>query len=73
MSSNAGKNGATVVGRPSRPWSLFARLAAFYTLGLTALILVTMVILYSVLVQRKASNIDLWRKMVFVDVGARRT
>jgi len=30
---------------------LVARLAAFYTLGLTALILVTMVILYSVLVQ----------------------
>jgi two-component system heavy metal sensor histidine kinase CusS len=51
MSSNPGKNGATVVGWPTRPWSLVARLAVFYTLGATALLLITMVILYGVLVQ----------------------
>jgi two-component system, OmpR family, heavy metal sensor histidine kinase CusS len=50
MSSNPGKNGALVVHQPSRPWSLVAQLAVFYTLGATALLLITMVILYSVVV-----------------------
>jgi hypothetical protein len=43
MSSNPGKNGATTIKQPSRPWSLVARLAVLYTIGATALLRVTMV------------------------------
>jgi two-component system, OmpR family, heavy metal sensor histidine kinase CusS len=51
MSSNPAKNGTAAARWPGRPWSLVARLGVFYTLGATALLLVTMVILYIVLVQ----------------------
>src|SRR5260221_14017587 len=48
MRLNPVKSEATSAGVQSRPWSLVARLAVFYTLGTTALLLVTMVVLYGV-------------------------
>ena len=51
MCSNPAESGAAVVRQQGRSWSLVARLAFFYTLGVAALLLVTMAILYGVVVQ----------------------
>jgi hypothetical protein len=45
------------IARPrNRPWSLVTRLAVFYTLGATGLLLVIMVILYGVVVQHAVDD-----------------
>jgi two-component system, OmpR family, heavy metal sensor histidine kinase CusS len=44
----------------TRPWSLVARLAVFYTLGTTALLLITMVFLYGVVVRYNEANDNLF-------------
>ena len=44
----------------ARPWSLVARLAVFYTLGTTALLLITMVVLYGVVVRYSDANDNLF-------------
>jgi two-component system, OmpR family, heavy metal sensor histidine kinase CusS len=44
----------------ARPWSLVARLAVFYTLGTTALLLVTMAVLYGVVVRYSDANDNLF-------------
>jgi two-component system, OmpR family, heavy metal sensor histidine kinase CusS len=47
--------------RPERrPWSLIARLAVLYTLATTALLLVTMVVLYGVVVRYNLANDNLF-------------
>src|SRR5260221_1578239 len=57
MRLNPVKSEATSARVQRRPWSLVARLAVFYTLGTTALLLVTMVVLYGVVVTyRDASD-----------------
>jgi two-component system heavy metal sensor histidine kinase CusS len=56
MYSNPVENGAAVVRQRGKPWSLVTRLAVFYTLGATALLSVTMVILYGVVVQYSDNN-----------------
>jgi two-component system, OmpR family, heavy metal sensor histidine kinase CusS len=43
-----------------RPWSLVARLAVFYTLATTALLLVTMAVLYGVVVRYSDANDNLF-------------
>jgi two-component system heavy metal sensor histidine kinase CusS len=51
----------TVVVRPRRrPWSLVTRLAVFYTLGTTALLLVSMAVLYAVVVRYSDANDNLF-------------
>jgi two-component system heavy metal sensor histidine kinase CusS len=56
MSSSPDEAGITVARPPSRPWSLVTRLAAFYTLGTTALLLVVLAILYAVVVRYSDAN-----------------
>src|SRR5246127_3463814 len=56
MRLNPVESEATAARGQRRPWSLVARLAAFYTLGTTALLLVTMVVLYGVFVRYSDAN-----------------
>ena len=49
-----------VVRPQRRPWSLVARLAAFYTLGTTALLFVTLAVLYVVVVRYSDANDNLF-------------
>jgi two-component system, OmpR family, heavy metal sensor histidine kinase CusS len=51
---------AATVRSGRRPWSLIARLAVFYTLATTALLLVTMVVLYGVVVRYSDANDNLF-------------
>jgi two-component system heavy metal sensor histidine kinase CusS len=51
MSSNLDEIGLATARPQRRPWSLVARLAVFYTLCATGLLLVTMAMLYEVVVQ----------------------
>jgi len=60
MRLNPVKSEATAARGQRRPWSLVARLAVFYTLGTTALLLVTMVILYGVVVRYSDANDNLF-------------
>ena len=60
MRLNPVKSEATAARVQRRPWSLVARLAVFYTLGTTALLLVTMVILYGVVVRYSDANDNLF-------------
>lgn len=60
MYSNPVKGEATAARGQRRPWSLVARLAIFYTFGTTALLLVTMVVLYGVVVRYSDTNDDLF-------------
>jgi two-component system, OmpR family, heavy metal sensor histidine kinase CusS len=60
MRLNPVKSEATAAPGQRRPWSLVARLAVFYTLGTTALLLVAMVVLYGVVVRYSDANDNLF-------------
>src|SRR5260370_3957356 len=60
MRLNPVKSEATAARGQRRPWSLVTRLAVFYTLGTTALLLVTMVVLYGVVVRYSDANDNLF-------------
>jgi two-component system, OmpR family, heavy metal sensor histidine kinase CusS len=61
MSGKQANIGFRIPERPgTRPWSLVARLAVFYTLGTTALLLVTMAVLYGVVVRYSDANDNLF-------------
>ena len=60
MCLNPVKSEATSARRQRRPWSLVARLAVFYTLATTALLLVTMAVLYGVVVRYSDANDNLF-------------
>ncbi len=60
MRLNPVKSEATAARVQRRPWSLVARLAVFYTLGTTALLLVTMVVLYGVVVRYSDASDNLF-------------
>ncbi|MEY2604540.1 MAG: two-component system, OmpR family, heavy metal sensor histidine kinase CusS [Verrucomicrobiota bacterium] len=60
MCLNPVKSEATPARSQRRPWSLVARLAVFYTLATTALLLVTMAVLYGVVVRYSDANDNLF-------------
>src|SRR5258708_6037449 len=60
MRLNPVKSEATAARVQRRPWSLVARLAVFYALGTTALLLVTMVVLYGVVVRYSDADDNLF-------------
>jgi two-component system, OmpR family, heavy metal sensor histidine kinase CusS len=60
MCLNPVKSEATPARSQRRPWSLVARLAVFYTLATTALLLVTMAVLYGVIVRYSDANDNLF-------------
>src|SRR5262245_24275925 len=56
MCSKTDQSRAGVVPRQGRRWSLVVRLVVFFTLGASALLLVTMAILYGIVVQHGIAN-----------------